>query len=349
MKFSKISMAALFGTAALALTGLVHQVTAHDEPGLKPHHVDAPMNPTAAMQAFMVGKLGDELAVQNLSAASSFSCLGGFADVYPCEGVDLQAFMPLPDIGGDRANSEANDIWGWTDPMNGDEYAIIGRVFGTSFVNITDPQNPVYLGELPTHGAFGSSWRDVKVYNNHAFIVSEATNHGMQVFDLTQLRGLTGSPVVTFGETAHYNKMAAAHNIAINEDSGYAYIVGASGKGNCSGGLHMVDISNPANPKNAGCYSADGYTHDTQCVNYNGPDSQHDGKEICFNSNEDTLTIVDVSNKSNPVMISRTGYGGAEYTHQGWLTEDHTHFLLDDELDETNLGHDTLTRMWECV
>jgi len=30
-------------------------------------------------------------------------------------------------------------------------------------------------------------WRDIKVYDDHAFIVSEAREHGMQVFDLTQL------------------------------------------------------------------------------------------------------------------------------------------------------------------
>ena len=145
----------------------------------------------------------------------------------------------------------------------------------------------------------------------------------------------------TFGETAHYRQMAQAHNIVINEDTGFGYIVGASGKNSCSGGLHMVDLSNPTNPSFAGCYSGDGYTHDAQCVVYQGPDTTHQGKETCLNSNEDTLTIVDVTNKSNPVQLSRTDYSDAQYTHQGWLTEDQTHFLLDDEA----IGHlDELTR-----
>ena len=80
---------------------------------------------------------------------------------------------------------------------------------------------------------------------------------------------------------------------------------------------------------------------------YNGPDAEHDGKEICFNSNEDTLTIVDVTNKASPVMLSRTGYTGVAYTHQGWLTEDQAYFLLDDELDEQDFGHGTTTRVWD--
>lgn len=47
-------------------------------------------------------------------------------------------------------SDEGNDIWGWTDPENGDEYVIMGLNFGTSFVRITDPQNPVVVGYLPT-------------------------------------------------------------------------------------------------------------------------------------------------------------------------------------------------------
>ena len=282
------------------------------------------------------------------SALHDVACENGFAGPFPCRDVDLLAYLPLADIGGTRSNSAANDIWGWTDPATGREYAIIGRVFGTSFIDITDPTAPIYLGELPTHGSFGSSWRDIKVYANHAFIVSEALNHGMQVFDLTGLRGRTGPPV-TFSETAYYSRVGSAHNVAINEDSGFAYIVGASGKNGCSGGLHMVDIRVPASPTFAGCFSTDGYTHDTQCVVYTGPDAAYRGREICLNSNEDTVTIVDVTNKSNPVQLSRTPYPGSAYTHQGWLTGDQRYFLVDDELDEDNLGHATRTRVFDAA
>ena len=317
-------------------------VDAHDELGARPHHIDTPANPTAVMRAFSEGKLGDDLPVQNLNALAQTDCVGGAADGYPCDNVDLGSFMPLSEIGSTQSNDEGNDIWGWTDPLTGDEYAIMGRVFGTSFIDVTDPSNPVFVGELDTHGRFGSSWRDIKVYNNHAFIVSEARRHGMQVFDLTQLRSAT--PGTLFQETAHYSGFGSAHNIVINEGSGFAYGVGTD---KCSGGLAMVNIQDPQNPTNAGCFAADGYTHDAQCVNYSGPDTDHSGKEICLASNEDTLTIVDVTNKSNPVQISRTDYAGAEYTHQGWLTEDQSFFLLDDELDEQRQGTNTLTHMWD--
>ena len=287
---------------------------------------------TEQMAAF----LADRQPNHNLPAMPITPCVGGMAGSYPCNNVDLLAFMPLADIGG----GSGNDSWGWTG-CGTREFAIMGRSSGTSFVEITDPVNPIYLGNLPTHTG-SSSWRDIKTYADHAFIVSEASGHGMQIFDLTQLCSVP-SPPVTFSNTTHYSGFGSAHNIVINEDSGYAYSVGAD----CSGGLHMVDIQTPLSPNFAGCFSADGYTHDAQCVIYNGPDTTHQGKEICFNSNEDTLTIVDVTNKAAPVQLSRTGYSGSGYTHQSWLTEDHVYVLLGDELDEQSFGHNTRTYMWD--
>ena len=272
-------------------------------------------------------------------------CAGGMADIYPCESVDLLALLPLASIGG----GNGNDIWGWTDPVTGIEWALVGRTNGTAFVSLEDPTNPVYVANLPTQTG-NSPWRDVKVYADHAFIVSDSNpSHGIQVLDLNVLRTIT-SPPVTFDTTtdhaARYTGLGSAHNIAINEDTGFAYAAGSS-SALCSSGLHMVDIGDPANPTFAGCFSADGYTHDVQCVVYDGPDLDHAGDEICFASNEDTLTIVDVTNKSAPAQLSRNGYSGAGYTHQGWLTPDQRYFVIDDELDED--FHPRWTYVWDVA
>lgn len=265
-------------------------------------------------------------------------CVGGMAFTFPCRNVNLASFLSLEDIGG----GQANDVWGWTDPLTGKEYALLGRTTGTSFIDLSDPEHPVYLGNLPAHN-ISSTWRGIKVYKNHAFIISEAVDHGMQVFDLTQLRNVA-SPPVTFAETTHYSGFGRGHTIAVNEETGFVYVAGS--RDTCSGGLHMVTVQNPINPTFAGCVAQDGYTHETQCVTYHGPDAAYRGREICFSANVDTLTIVDVTNKSNPVQLSRTGYAGVGYTHQGWLTENHAHFLLDDELDELNFDNHTRTFIW---
>jgi choice-of-anchor B domain-containing protein len=254
-------------------------------------------------------------------------CENGMAGIFPCENVDLMSFVPLEQLGG----GTGNDIWGWTDPQTGREYAIMGTSNGTAFVDVTDARNPVVVGHMPSQSfLIWALWRDIKVYENHAYVVSEYDLHGMQIFDLTRLRDVAVKPAV-FAPDVVYDEMSNTHNIAINEDTGYAYAVGTN---TCDAGLHMIDIRDPKSPRFAGCYAEDGYTHDVQCVVYNGPDGKFKGREICFASNEDTVTIVDVTDKANPRMLSRTGYPSAAYTHQGWLTPDHRFFLFGDELDE---------------
>ena len=263
------------------------------------------------------------------------NCVNGTADIFQCSNVDLLGHLDLSQIGG----GQGSDSWGWKHEASGRYFALVGRSNGTSFVEITDPANPVYLGNLPSTGGLSSAWRDVKTYQEHAFIVADDLPHGMQVFNLTQLLTVTNPPV-TFNPDTVYREggLLNAHNISINEATGYAYVVGSN---TCNGGLHIVNIQNPTSPSLAGCFNADGYTHDAQCVVYSGPDADYQGREICFASNEDTVTTVDVTDKSNPVMINRTGYAGQQYTHQGWLTADQKYFIIDDELDELDRGAGT--------
>ncbi|HRV81732.1 MAG TPA: choice-of-anchor B family protein, partial [Planctomycetota bacterium] len=81
------------------------------------------------------------------------------------------------------------------------------------------------------------------------------------------------------------------------------------------------------------------YVHDVQVVSYtSGP---YAGKEVAFccsgfngGSVNTGLSIVDVTNKANPVVMSEAFYPNPAYSHQGWLSEDRTLFYLGDELDE---------------
>ncbi|MEM7585374.1 MAG: choice-of-anchor B family protein [Acidobacteriota bacterium] len=264
------------------------------------------------------------------------ACTDGMADIFPCDNVDLLAFLSPADLGGNRGN----DLWAWTDPQTGKEYALMGLTNGTAFIDVSTPEAPIYLGRLPTHNGENSTWRDIAVYKDHAFIVAdEVPTHGMQVFDLTQLRNIANPPV-SFSATLRYTELNDGHNITINEATGFAYVVGGV---TCSGGPHIIDVRDPTAPVQVGCFSGDGYTHDLECVTYDGPDTEHKGKEICLSSNEDTLTIIDVTIKDRPVMLSRTGYDNSGYIHQGSLTGDHRYFLIDDEADESIFNHNTRT------
>ena len=122
----------------------------------------------------------------------------------------------------------------------------------------------------------------------------------------------------------------------------------------CGGGLHMIDVRDPTNPNFAGCFSdpatgntGTGYSHDAQCIVYKGPDTQHQGKEVCFGANETAISISDVSDKSNPVPIATATYPNPGYVHQGWISDDHRYFYVNDELDELSGVERTRTLVWD--
>ncbi|MCF6224135.1 MAG: choice-of-anchor B family protein [Flavobacteriaceae bacterium] len=265
-------------------------------------------------------------------------CKNGMAGTFPCDNYDLMSQVSLSNMSA----LSGNDSWGWTDSTTGKEYAIMGLDNGTAFIDISDPTAPIYLGKLPT-ATQNSSWRDIKVYKNFAFIVSEANNHGMQIFDLNQLKNVESPPKI-FSANAHYTEFGDAHNIVINEATGMAYAVGTNTFG---GGPHFIDIQNPLNPVAAGGFAASGYTHDAQVVTYMGPDTDYQGKEIFVGSNGDKIVIIDVSDKSNPVEISSISYSGLGYAHQGWFTEDQQYFIAGDELDEKQNGIKTKTLIFD--
>jgi len=263
------------------------------------------------------------------------TCVSGSAGDFSCSGISLRSRVSFETMNG----TAGNDIWGWFDAQTGNEYALVGMTNGTAFVDISDPDNPGYLGILPTR-TVASVWRDIKVFEDHAFIVADGAGaHGMQVFDLTRLRGLMAPQ--TFSADTIYSDFGNAHNLAINEDSGYAYAVGTN---TCAEGLHMIDISTPVNPLFAGCHSAFD-THDTQCVDYQGPDADYSNNEICFSSAEDQVEIADVTFKAFPFTVSTSIYPELGFVHQAWLTEDHRFLLVGDEFDENVFDVPTRTHV----
>lgn len=285
------------------------------------------------------------------------ACAEGKAVHWDCGNVDLVSFLPVSALGGVRG-MRLNDLWGWTDSTTGREYVIIGRSDGTSFVDMTDAAHPRYLGDLPmTKGSNAAVWRDMKVYRDHVYITADgAGQHGVQVFDLGRLRTIR-SPE-TFTEDYVYTGVASAHNMVINEETGFGYVVGASGGGTtCGGGLHMLDLRTPKRPTFLGCFSdgvtgrrKTGYSHDAQCIIYRGPDPDYQGREVCLAANETAISFADVTDKANPRSIATASYPNVAYAHQGWLSEDQRFFFSNDEIDEAN-GTEPYTRtlVWDLT
>lgn len=278
---------------------------------------------------------------------------GGF---FACKGIDMLANLSFEDFDAERGN----DVWGWVDPETGIEYAIIGLENGSLFVSLEHPYCPRPVAHLAT-ATFDNTLRDIKVYADHAFIVSEAARHGVQIFDLNRLRELSAPRSFGPGEVdARYTEVGNVHNLAIDPSAGFAY---AASSDTCDGGLHMIDVRSPREPRFVGCYSEVERVHDAQCLTYHGPDREHAGREICvvFNGEVSSVSIVDMEDKRSPVELSRTAYldpppdppdppapvdegpTSSSYAHQGWLTEDHAFLLVTDERDERSSSGFTRT------
>lgn len=199
-----------------------------------------------------------------------------------------------------------NDIWAYVDPQ-GREYAILGTRRGTSFIDITNPTLPVEVGFI---GGPTSTWRDIKVHSHYAYITTEGTGAGtgLQIVDLSNLpASVTLVKTVTTWFTT-------AHNIYI--DNGYAYVIGTGSGGGC----HILNLADPINPVRTAYYTTSGYIHDIYVWN-----------DTAYASAEDTYDVVDVSNKSNPVLVSKSAALPGIYAHSGWLTEDKRYFIACEE------------------
>lgn len=272
---------------------------------------------------------------------SQGQCIGGMVNnTWPCENVELLAHVPNVMTG----DLNANDLWGWTDPLDGREYVLLGKRNGTWFVDVTQPKQPRVVGKLSTIGLANSLWRDIKVVGDHMVVVSEVINSRLQVFDLTRLRDHTDiGPPVTFSTDTVMGGFSKAHNLASVEDESMAYVCGANG----TGGLLVYDFSVPESPFLAGSWT-EAYVHDAHVIRYAGPDTAHQDRLIAAVACASDFRFLDVNDPEDIYQLSSAAHQPHGYIHQGWFSPDHRYFFLGDETDETNgIVQGTHTYVWD--
>ena len=276
------------------------------------------------------------------SAPTSGKCKNGKVGPYFCHKMDLISHVPGSAMGG----SGVADVWGWVDPDTKKEYAILGSTGGVQFLDVSDPAEPVYLGRLPIKAPGNVLiWQEIEILNDHAYIVCDADPCGLQIFDLKRLGGAEAALPVWRADAVY--PFGAFHSIDSNPDTNHIFL---NGVGVVVGTPVIFDVSQPLAPTPVGIMADDGYTHDSLCRTYKGPDKDHKGNEICFNFNEDSVTIYDVTaNPQQPEQLARATYENASYTHSGALTKDHTTLISTDEGDETGLGLRSTLYIWDVT
>ena len=234
--------------------------------------------------------------------------------------ITLQAWLSLSDLGG---ADNGNDCWGYTSP-SGREYALMGVYNALIVVEVTNPASPSIIGSI-SHT--GSLWADVKVYQDVAYVSNESGG-GVDVIDLAQV----DSGIVTLVQRLTTGGLSDVHNVAVDTDSGFLYL----GIGNINGGrLVAYNLVNPRYPTHAGSMTSGNggdALHDLQVVTYTS--GQWAGRQICFGAGESRgLDIIDVTDKANMFLMSRTTYPSLTYAHQCWVSEDRHYLYLNDEVD----------------
>ncbi|MHC4376431.1 MAG: choice-of-anchor B family protein [Planctomycetota bacterium] len=249
---------------------------------------------------------------------------------FPADGVALAAWLPLDELDGAGSGS---DCWGYTAP-SGREYALMTTSRGTLVVEISTPSDPQIIANIDGPD---SIWRDVKTYQDHAYVVSEGGGD-IQVLDLSQI----DSGVVSLVNTVGGGGSSATHNVTIDTESGYLYRSGGS-----TNGIRIFSLADPANPVYLNEWDTR-YVHDCQAITYtSGPNA---GKRIVFacsgfngGFDETAVDVLDVTDPFNIVNLSRESWPNAAYSHQCWLSPSGQYLYVNDELDETFNGDLTKT------
>ncbi len=217
-------------------------------------------------------------------------------------------------------SDNSSNIWGYVDGK-GREYAIIGRVTGTTIFDISQPSKPVLLIHIP--GVI-SSWREIKSWKDHLYVVADRGADGVLIINMAQapdkITYLFWKPSVTVSNPSlNFNKTGTidrSHDLFIDE-KGYCYLTGS----NFHQGVVVLDLNkNPDNPEVVNVFNPN-YTHDSYAVN-----DTFWSADILAGE----FTVWNVKDKKNPVKLANQRTGNA-FTHNIWLSDDHTYAFTTDE------------------
>ncbi len=212
-------------------------------------------------------------------------------------------------------NNRYSNIWGYT--QNYKEYALLAcqgsstLTDACAIIDVTTPANPTTLFKVPGPN---SLWREIRTWQHYAYVTTEASDNtfGITIVDLQYLPDSI--------KTKQYTAGGIISNVhALHIEDGFLYLYGANNAVSQSGAL-ILDLTDPWNPIVAGAYT-NNYVHDGIVRN----NTMYAGE--IFNG---TVSIVDVSDKSAPVVINQQVTPNA-FTHNTWLSTDSKYLFTTDE------------------
>jgi len=213
----------------------------------------------------------------------------------------------------DRGSTSYSGSWVYVNDA-GEEYGLVGSASGTAIYPLEEGNNQ----ELAFIHGPPSIWREITVIGDHAYVTTEGNgeNEGLQVLELSELPD-TAYLLMTYDST--FTRGHILQKDVFNPDKPYIYVSGTDS----TGGVHILDVSDPAKPKQVGLHDPVPYIHD---VHVRGD------RMYTFQFFATTIEVVDISDKTNPTVIATIDDPGAA-THSGWTTEDNNFLIVADEQD----------------
>lgn len=228
----------------------------------------------------------------------------------------LQAQLNVTFRGNLPYTGVLSNIGGYVDSA-GNEYALVGWEEGLSIVDVSDPTNPVEKFNVP---GITSDWREVKTWQNYAYVTTEGCCDGLQIINLgylpdsIQVKQWKGSGAIA-------NQLNTIH--ALHIDDAYVYLFGSN---LFSGAALVVDLADPWNPSYVS-YAPGPYVHDGYVRN----DTLWAGHIY-----DGYFAVIDVSDKANPTLLATQSTPG-QFTHNTWLNDQGNVLFTTDEVNDSYL------------
>lgn len=195
----------------------------------------------------------------------------------------------------------------WSYSANGREYAILGGNQYIYFIDITDSTDIRVCASFLTHF---SGWHEMKTYSHYAYVVSEASNSGVEIYDLANLP----NSVTKVGQ---YDPPGHSQTHSISQEGPYLYLNGGTFVG-----TKILDLSvNPTQPFVRGLWNTN-YVHDCRVRN---------DTIWAANIYEGRISVISAINKDTLQTIANWQNGPNPFTHNIALGPGRKHLYASDE------------------
>jgi choice-of-anchor B domain-containing protein len=284
-----------------------------------------------------------------LLEAAAKPCLNGHsASKYHCNQVILQSRVALNRFPGKPAS--ASSLWGYADPDDHREYAIIGLRNGTGVIDVTEPTRPRVVGLVKGVDSF---WREIKVYsvfNNstkkwdaYAYVSTEGRNGGLQIIDLSNLPNKVSLAAkdtdISTSHTLFISNLDYATGKTLPRKQARLYVNGSDR------GLVIFSLADPKNPRVLGQYN-DTYVHDSYGETFTGARASQcaSGDSPChilFAWTGGDVRVLDVTRPKSIQVLGTLVYPNIGYAHSGWISQNKKYLFNFDEFDEIDSDAET--------